>query len=307
MMEELLNFYDDIADSHTWVKIEPVNKGWSDDKKYHIHTIDSRELLLRVSDISQYAIKNAEYEKMKTVSNCNILMSQPIEFGVCNQAKSVYLLLTWITGEEAETALKRYPDKEQYKFGFKAGKYLQEIHKIPGPDAHADWFEKFNRKIDRNIKNYKSCGINLKEADAVIDYLNANRELLRNRPQCFQHGDYHTGNMIITPESELGIIDFNRWDYGDPWEEFNRIVWCVKASKSFASGYINGYFNNNVPDLFFRLMALYVTANQLASIPWAIEFGQDEINVMIDLAKDVADWYDGFKEYIPNWYFIINN
>ena len=53
--------------------------------------------------------------------------------------------------------------------------------------------------------------------------------------------------MIITPENKLGIIDFNRFDYGDPWEEFNRIVWCAQASTEFASGYINGQ-NNDVAD-----------------------------------------------------------
>lgn len=29
--------------------------------------------------------------------------------------------------------------------------------------------------------------------------------------------------MIISPEGKLSIIDFNRNDYGDPWEEVNRI------------------------------------------------------------------------------------
>lgn len=53
--------------------------------------------------------------------------------------------------------------------------------------------------------------------------MESNRYLLEGRPQTFQHGDYHVGNMIITKSRELGIIDLNRFDYGDPWEEFNRI------------------------------------------------------------------------------------
>jgi aminoglycoside phosphotransferase (APT) family kinase protein len=166
-----------------------------------------------------------------------------------------------------------------------------------------EWLGRFNRKIDRNIMNYKSCGIYLKDADKLINYINTNRDLLRNRPQCFQHGDYHVGNMIITHSGELGIIDFNRFDYGDPWEEFNRIVWCVNISQNFASGYINGYFENNVPDLFFRLIALYIASNQLSSIPWAIQFGQEEISIMINQAQSVIDWYEGFTVHIPKWYF----
>lgn len=299
-----MNFYDDIIGSDNWTKVELVAKGWSDDTKYHIVTREGRELLLRVSDIKLYEDKKAEYAGINRISKSKILMSQPIDFGLCNNNKSVYSLLTWIKGEEAETALKRYSESEQYDLGLKAGQYLQQIHKLPAPDSEVDWSEKFNRKIDRNIKNYKACDINTSEADKLIEYINNNRDLLKTRPQCYQHGDFHTGNMVITPEGNLGIIDFNRWDYGDPWEEFNRIVWCVRTSTSFASGYINGYFNNSVPDLFFRLMALYVVANQLASIPWAVKFGQKEIDVMISLAQDVSSWYDGFKFYVPKWYFL---
>lgn len=108
--------------------------------------------------------------------------------------------------------------------------------------------------------------------------------------------------MIITPEKELGIIDFNRMDYGDPWEEFNRITFCVGTSPIFASGYINGYFDNIVPDLFFRLMALYIASNQLASIPSAIPFGEEDVEGMLRQAQNVLEWYDDFKTYIPNWY-----
>ncbi|MCP6429213.1 phosphotransferase, partial [Klebsiella pneumoniae] len=81
--------------------------------------------------------------------------------------------------------------------------------------------------------------------DKILDYIEKTRYLLDTRPQTFQHGDYHIGNMIITNNYELGIIDFDRLDYGDPWEEFNRIVWCACASSVFAAGRINGYFEND--------------------------------------------------------------
>ena len=46
------------------------------------------------------------------------------------------------------------------------------------------------------------------------------------------------------------MIDFDRFDFGDPWEEFNRIVWSAQVSTPFASGMIDGYFDNEVPDYF---------------------------------------------------------
>jgi|GEM_PF-6586826 len=54
----------DIKAYSTFTKIEPVLKGWSSDKKYYIETTDRQKLLLRVSDISEYDKKRAEFEMM---------------------------------------------------------------------------------------------------------------------------------------------------------------------------------------------------------------------------------------------------
>lgn len=302
--EKLTESFNEISGFDSWDIIRPIDKGWSNDKKYYIKTVDGKELLLRISDIAQYENKKKEFEILKLLISRNILMSHPIDFGVCNGSKSVYSLLTWINGEDAEIMLPQLDDKEQYYLGIKAGMFLKQIHTILAPEKLPSWAERFNRKIDIKISNYKACDIQFYGAEEMIEYIEQNRFLLVNRPQSFQHGDYHVGNMIITPKGELGIIDFNRMDYGDPWEEFNRITFSVSISPAFATGYINGYFDNNVPDLFFKLMALYIATNQLSSIPWAIPFGEEEVNTMLKQAENIMKWYDGFKTYIPNWYIL---
>jgi aminoglycoside phosphotransferase (APT) family kinase protein len=303
----VIKFPDEIPDSCKWQKVEPINRGWSDDQKYYVRTTDGRELLLRVSDVSQYENRKRDFEAIKQLDKLDILISHPVDFGICNNGKSVYSLLTWIKGKDAEYLLPRLDRKEQYQFGVKAGEILKIIHQVSTAKNQISWSERFNRKINRNIAAYEACGIRLKGAEKIIEYIEQNRYLLDNRPQCFQHGDYHAGNMIITESGELGIIDFNRVDYGDPWEEFNRITWCADISASFASGRINGYFEHDVPALFFRLMALYIASNQLSSIPWAIQFGQKEVNTMLRQAETVLKWYDGFETFIPEWYSSKNN
>ena len=101
---------------------------------------------------------------------------------------------------------------------------------------------------------------------------------------------------------KLYIIDFDRDDYGDPWEEFNRIVWCAQKAPLFASGMVDGYFDGSVPMDFWRLLALYISSNTLSSIPWAIPFGQEEINVMQNQAREVLTWYDHMQNPVPTWY-----
>ncbi|MFW5437287.1 aminoglycoside phosphotransferase family protein [Paenibacillus apiarius] len=294
--------FSEIPDACTWNIVEAVHKGWSKDKKYYIRAIDGRELLLRMADISQYEKKKREFESVRKLDDIDILMSRPIDFGICNNGQSVYSLFTWVEGEDAMQVIPALSANEQYRLGVKAGEFLSKMHQIPAENNQTPWAEYYNGKINKYITNYKACGIHLKGADKIINYVEQNRYLLENRPQSYQHGDYHVGNMIVTKSGELGIIDFNRCDYGDPWEEFNRITWCAGMSGIFASGRINGYFNNEVPDLFFRLMALYVASNQLSTVHWAIPFGQEEVYIMLERAGNVLDWYDEFQTYVPNWY-----
>lgn len=292
----------DIKSYHTFTKIEAVNKGWSNDKKYYIETSDCRKLLLRVADISEYDRKRDEFEIMKQIAALGVSMSQPVDFGTCDNKKSVYSLLTWCDGKDAENVLPYLTETDQYVLGIKSGEILRRIHSIPAPKEQEQWSSRFYRKASNKIEKYKVCGIKFEGDDKIIDYIENNRYLLSHRLQCYQHGDYHVGNMIISPDNSLSIIDFNRLDFGDPWEEFNRIVWSATVSPHFATGQINGYFGGRPPIEFFKLLAVYISSNTLSSIYWAIPFGEKEIATMKKQARDVLSWFDNMNNLIPTWY-----
>ena len=291
-----------IKEYSSFTKIEPINKGWSSDKKYYIETSDNRRLLLRVADILEYDRKKTEFEMMKQAITLGVVMSQPLEYGTCDDGKSVYSLFTWCDGEDAEAVLPQLTEKEQYRLGVKSGTMLKKLHAISAPKEQEEWANRFNRKTTNKIKRYKDCGIRFEGDDKVIHYIENNRYLLSGRPQSYQHGDYHVGNMIITSNKEISIIDFNRNDFGDPWEEFNRIVWSATLSPYFATGQIDGYFNGNTPMAFFKLLAFYISSNTLSSIYWAIPFGETEIITMKNQAKDVLGWFDNMNNPVPTWY-----
>jgi len=278
----------------------PITKGWSGDKKYCVTLTDGKKYLLRISLAEKHDRKKISFDMMQRVAALGVPMCQPVEFGICDEG--VYTLQSWIDGEDAEDLIPLMSTTEQYTYGLDAGRILREIHSISAPVIEDDWEARFNRKIDRKIKLYNECPIKYENGQVLIDYINTNRYLLKGRPQCYQHGDYHIGNMMIDNNGKLHVIDFDRDDYGDPWEEFNRIVWCAQTSPLFASGMVNGYFNNEVPMDFWRLLALYISSNTLSSVPWAIPFGQDEINTMINQANDVLNWYNNMKNPVPTWY-----
>ena len=279
---------------------EKIDKGWSGDLKYRVTDEVGKDYLLRIYPNSDVEKKKLEYDKMLEVSELGVPMCIPLEFGTC--VEGPYSIQFWIDGEDAEQLIPLLPETQQYCYGLDAGKALQKIHSIPAPAEQPDWEDRFNRKMDYKIQKYLECPIKYEGGEAFIEYIHANRHLLKDRPQCFQHGDYHIGNMMIDRAGMLQSIDFNRYDFGDPWEEFNRIVCCAQASPWFATGLVDGYFDGQVPEEFWRLLALYISSNCLSSIYWAVPFGQGEVDTMVKQGTEVLQWYEHMKNPVPSWY-----
>ena len=278
----------------------PIEKGWSGDRKFRAVTSDGQTYLLRLSSPDRLERKRREYARMAQVAGLGIPMCRPVEFGQCEEG--AYSIQTWIRGVDAEPAIMAMEPQMQYRYGLDAGRILAKIHTLPAPPDAPDWETRFNGKIDRKLAMYGSCPLKYPDGDAFIRFIAENRRLLKGRPQSYQHGDYHIGNMMLDEAGILTVIDFDRDDFGDPWEEFNRIVWCAQAAPAFASGMVDGYFDGPVPRSFWDLLALYIASNTLSSLPWAIPFGEGEIRVMQEQARQVQTWYRGMTQTVPTWY-----
>lgn len=100
----------DIKNRETFCRFEPIGKGLSGDEKFAVETADGRKFLLRISDISQYERKKTMFDMMARVAALGVPMPNPVDFGTCNEGRSVYQLLTWCEGEELEPILF-YPCK----------------------------------------------------------------------------------------------------------------------------------------------------------------------------------------------------
>lgn len=278
----------------------PIDKGWSGDQKYRAVTADGQTYLLRITTPEKAERFHLGYLRMEEAAKLGVPMCLPVEFGQC--AEGTYAIHSWIEGEDAETVIPSLPSEKQYTYGVDAGRILRKLHTLPAPTDAPPWAGRFNAKIDRKIVMYENCPLKYEKGDLFLKFLEGNRYLLTDRPQTYQHGDYHIGNMMIDADGVLTIIDFDRDDFGDPWEEFNRIVWCAQASPAFASGMVDGYFDGEVPTEFWKLLAVYIGSNTLSSLPWAIPFGEAEITTMRNQAAEILQWYDNMKNPVPTWY-----
>ncbi len=286
----------------SFTKIEPITKGMSADKKYYIETNDGRHMLLRIADFSEYSHKRTEYEIMEQMAKFSVPMPAPIDFGTCNNGNNVYTLLHWVDGDEVETILPSLSKSEQYILGMESGKILRRIHEVPITNHTDSWADRYYSVIGPRLEAFRLEGIPFNGDTLILDYLERNRDLLKNRSQCHHHGDYHVGNMIFTASRQIAIIDWHTVDfdnYGDPWYEFNRIG---LEYAEFASGQINGYFNHDVPEEFWKLFAYYLAASAITSIVWAKYFATERLQDILKLNQEILYWFDDMKNPIPTWY-----
>ncbi len=290
-------------------KKELIEKGWSEDKKYCVTTSDGTRYLLRVSPIEKYETKKSLFLIMEQIATLDIPMCLPIEFGICNEG--VYSIQSWINGVDLETVLPLsaetvLSEKEQYELGLQAGKIAKKIHSLPIAESQQDWYIKFNREIDMVIGDYCKCGLKIDGDEFILECIEKNRHLLKSRPQCLLVSDYNIMNMMYEENQfqngRLKIIDFERFGIGDPWNEFNCIVWSAMASPHFATGQIHGYFEGEPSKDFFDLLTLYISVLVLSLMSsWAVvsEFGR---NATLNMSKDVLKWFDSMQNPVPTWF-----
>lgn len=286
-----------------WRFIQPISKGWSADRKFYIETVGGIKLLLRLAAGALSERKQLEYELVGRASQLGIPMPQPVDFGRCKGGQYVYTLLTWVPGQEAELVVPSLSEERQYDLGVVAGQILQQLHSISAPADQPNWYERASKKAADKLRQYRACGMQLPDAERYVAYIVDNLVSLKNRPNTFQHGDFHLGNMIIQPNGDLAIIDFNRLDYGDPWEEFNRLaMFTCHLSPSFARGQLHGYFAGQPPEEFFRVMAWYAANDCVGGVAWSLAFGEAELKGHLHRSRLVYDDYAGFTTPVPHWY-----
>ena len=294
------NLFDDIIKEEQWITIKKINKGWSSDIKYYIETVSNKKLLLRISKIENYEYKKKEYERICKYSLCDIEMSQPLDFGTCNHG--VYMLLTWVSGEDLSSALLNVGKSEQYRLGRMAGEILKKIHSIEIPlDQIPGNNQILNKKT--KIESYKDSNVRIKNDDWALKFIDENIGKIALVLPVYQHGDFHPGNLILIDSNKIAVIDFNRSAVGDPYEEFYKLeLFGIEVSIPFCIGQIDGYFNDEIPEDFWDILAVYVAHASLFSIKWAQSYGKDEIDGMIKRCEKTFENYKGFTVNKPVWY-----
>ncbi len=276
-----------------------IEKGWSCDKKFCVTTNDNEKYLLRITPFDKASTRKDLFNVLQVVAKLDIPMCKAVKFGEC--AEGVYTMYSWIEGEDAEEVIPLLPETEQYVLGLKAGEILKKIHTIPCSDIQENWYTRFKRKTEFKVAKYLECPIQFEGSDKIIEYINTNYDLLKDRPQSFQHGDFGLGNLMYN-DGGIYVIDFTL-SFGDPWQDFESIRWMVDKSVHFATGMIDGYFDKIIPIKFWTLLKFYLCEGFFHNLVWSVNTeNQEQIEMTLRQIYDVHSWYDNMQNIIPSWY-----
>lgn len=294
-------------------RVARITKGFSFDEKYLLTCGDNVNYLLRITrtrNPAQRERKMAEYEVLRRLMDHSSLVPGARSFGTAADGALCFMVLSYFAGNDGEEVLCTYSEAEQYRLGVRAGAELKKLHALPAPASVPDWHEAFRAKTERKITGVAGAGLDLPGVDArgLASFFMDNIRCIKNTRQTFLHDDYHPGNLIFCNGELSGIIDFNRFDWGDPVHDFVKLAYFTRAqSIAFCTGQIHGYFLGEPPDEFWKRYALYCAATVFSDTLWSHQYEETsgsagEAGRSEQRIRMVVSDHEGFTRDVPGWY-----
>ncbi|QNO15054.1 aminoglycoside phosphotransferase family protein [Alkalicella caledoniensis] len=281
--------------------VNELDKGWSNDKKY-IFTSDSGRYLLTIFELKHYDNKLYQFDILKKMITLGVPVQEPVE--IFSDSTFGYMVVSYIDGLDAEESLKSMSEEGQYNIGIQAGRKLKLMHQLKASDQLDSWYNRKKHKHAKYLETYKQLGIKLRNEQKIVNFINGNIELMMDRPNIFQHDDFHVGNIILDNKKIAGVIDFDLMDWGDPIHDFVKLgTVSRKTSIPFCIGQIHGYFGNTEPDEFFwKLYSLYHCMAAISTIVWVQRFHPSRVDEAMQGVNEMMEDHNYFDDIKPKWY-----
>lgn len=278
-----------------------LSKGFSSDLKY----VADEAYLVRVFPAENMKQRRHEFDTIRSLNHFSEqYIPEAITLESIEGTDWAYMVLTYLPGKDAEEALADLTEKEQYTAGMEAGRTLEKLHALKAPDYYPSWCDVKRKKSDKYLEGLEDIPFAPEMKKVLRDYIKSNEVLLYDRPNTFQHDDFHPTNLLIHNRQFAGIIDFGRMDWGDPIHDLHKLgFFSSRISIPFTKGIVDGYHENTSVDAhFWDLYALYSSMHVVSALVWGKKLGQEQFQKMKAFSYDVLDDHDGFTRIIPKWY-----
>lgn len=296
--------FNDIPGAESWVRISEITEGDSGDRKFYVKNNENERFFLRIADTNLYDRKKNEFEHLQAANAMGAAVPKPVGFGLCGNGKSLYLQTRWIYGRQGAAGLKDLHPFKQYELGMEAGLNLKLIHhcaisrKLP-----SEWERIQMNRCRQTLDAYQNCRSKIAYEQKIISLIEDNLHLLANRPQKLLHGGFHTENIILSYEDNLSLIDFDRWQYGDPIFDLANVLTRIRhVSQPYATGILDCYFAFGIKDQDLRLMNLYAAVDLIEQVVAARTGPADKTRLILDQIQLFMRELQGCRNICPSWY-----
>ncbi|EAG9259731.1 phosphotransferase family protein [Listeria monocytogenes] len=281
---------------HNAKVISEIKKGFSIDKKYQV----DETYLVRVFPIDLLQERKQEFKIIQALNSQTPFVPKAYDFGFIE--REGYRIISYLQGEDAESGMTHLSHSEQFKAGFSAGEILREVHKLPLDIPKMNWLDFQTAKFKRKVEELKELEITASFLTETEQFVYENLARLKNRPVCLQHGDFHPANIILKNNKFVGLIDFNRLEFGDPLFDLAKIgFFTTEVSIPFARGNILGYIDKEEVTDFWNLYALYTAMHITSAVNWAAKNESRNFKKLMDYAAKTAASHDNFQKLMPDW------
>lgn len=280
--------------------IASIEKGFSIEKKFKITTGEG-DYLLRVSPIKALNSKAKEFELMRKLYEIGVRCNKPILLFKNDEQKSVCAVYSYLSGIDAEDNIGNMPEEIQYKSGIEAGEDLKRINSLNCETNN--WKKRKWKKHEYYVSRYSEQDYRFENDEKILRFIEMHYDASEAVNDQLQHDDFHLGNIIINSQGYVGILDFNRYDWGDPLHEFVKLEWFTwPVSEVFARGQIEGYFGKkHIDDIECLQISVYIAMSILSTIVWTLEFHPHawmDIEARMLMILDHCDYFESVR---PKW------
>jgi fructosamine-3-kinase len=254
-----LSYFHDIPDSKNWVELLRISDEDPRAHQYSARSKDGKQYYVRLDEPTRYDRIKGEFEHLRTAYETGVPVPSPKSFGLCDNGRRLYLLTDWIGGRSGEQILDCFDACSQYELGVSAGLYIKMIHSVKAPDHFVKaWWAGQSKRWQKIRQDYQRCQLSIPHDHQLFEMIDENLHLLRNRPQRLLHGAFHIGNIMLTQEGNLKLINFHRWLYGDPLYDLSAVISTTgQRYKAFVAGVLDCYFTYLADAPSLRLLNIY--------------------------------------------------
>lgn len=257
-------------------------KFFSDNASFEvISDSNSGSILRKVKDNNTYFLKIIKSDHIniskikKTIEIYKENDINTIELLDCGYINDyVYLIYNFIEGNALNTVYDKYNDTDYRKMGFKIGNCYRIINSTNKYDKFflnnydisnltnqvIDLFEKlYNGELSyiKDIMNEEKINCMIKRMKELVSSFD-------DEEKVYIHSDIHPKNIVIDNKDNLYIIDIESFslDYF-----IMNVRWSImaafrnKKNNEFFKGFINGYYNNDIPPRFNKQLIFITILN----------------------------------------------